>query len=119
MMSMASFDHHDDERPSVASRFAKGSLLVLGGLFALMIATKLIFGLFFAVLGPAMFFGALAGAGYIGYKLVAGGGQRKAVEGGRSARALGPGKRRGDDFERKMRELEAIERRLDAEISKR
>ena len=119
MMSMASYDHDDDDRPSVASRFAKGSLLVLGGLFALVIATKLLFGLFFAVLGPVMFVGALAGAGYLGYRLVAGGGKRKAIEGRRGSRALGPGRRKGDDFERKMRELDAIERRLDAEISKR
>jgi hypothetical protein len=118
---MAHHDHHDDERPGVAARFAKGSLLVLGGLFALMIAVRMVFGLFFAVLGPIMFVGALAGAGYVGYRLVAGGGERKAVQGGRSARALGPGRGRssGDDFERKMRELDAIERRLDAEISKR
>jgi hypothetical protein len=120
MMSMGSFDH-DDDRPSAASRFAKGSLLVLGGLFALMIAARMVFGLFFAVLGNVLFIGALAGAGYVGYRLVAGGGDRKALKGGRSARALGPGRGRSgaDDFERKMRELEAIERRLDAEISKR
>lgn len=117
---MALHDHDDDERPGVAARFAKGSLLVLGGLFALMIAARMVFGLFFAVLGNVLFVGALAGAGYIGYRLVAGGGERKAVQGGRSARALGPGRSRGgDDFERKMRELEAIERRLDAEIGKR
>lgn len=117
---MALYDHHDDERPSFAARFAKGSLLVLGGLFALLIATRMLFGLFFALLGPVMFVGALAGAGYIGYKLVAGS-EPKAIRGGRSARALGPGRGRSsvDDFERKMRELEAIERRLDAEISKR
>lgn len=115
-------DSNDDDGPSVAARFAKGSLLVLGGLFALMIAARMVFGLFFAVLGNVLFVGALAGAGYIGYKLVAGGGERKAVGGGRERRALGPGGKRrrdGDDFERKMRELEAIERRLDAEIGKR
>lgn len=121
MMSMGSYEHDDDDRPGVAARFAKGSLLVLGGLFALMIAARMVFGLFFAVLGNVLFVGALAGAGYIGYRLVAGSGERKAVTGGRSARALGPGRKRsgGDDFERKMRELEAIERQLDAEISKR
>lgn len=120
MMSMGSFDQQDDDRSSVASRFAKGSLLVLGGLFALMIAARMVFGLFFAVLGNVLFVGALAGAGYLGYRLVSGHSERKAVQGGRSARALGPGRNRGgDDFERKMRELEAIERRLDAEISKR
>ncbi|PCC66736.1 hypothetical protein SAMN02745121_00533 [Nannocystis exedens] len=118
---MGSYEHDDDDRPGVAARFAKGSLLVLGGLFALMIAAKMVFSLFFAVLGNVLFVGALAGAGYIGYRLVAGSGERKAVTGGRSARALGPGRKRreGDDFERKMRELEAIERQLDAEISKR
>lgn len=117
-------DSNDDDGPSVASRFAKGSLLVLGGLFALMIAARMVFGLFFAVIGNVLFVGALAGAGYIGYRLVSGRADRKAVSGGRSMRALGPGRsgrRRGDgdDFDRKMRELEAIERRLDAEIGKR
>lgn len=115
-------DSHDDDGPSVASRFAKGSLLVLGGLFALMIAVRMVFGLFFAVIGNVLFVGALAGAGYVGYRMVAGGrGDRKAVSGGRGTRALGPGRKRndGDDFDRKMRELEAIERRLDAEIGKR
>lgn len=114
-------DSHDDDGPSVASRFAKGSLLVLGGLFALMIAARMVFGLFFAVIGNVLFVGALAGAGYLGYRLVSGNRERKAVSGGRSVRALGPGRRRGDgdDFDRKMRELEAIERRLDAEIGKR
>ncbi len=116
-------DSNDDDGPGVAARFAKGSLLVLGGLFALMIAAKMVFGLFFAVIGNVLFVGALAGAGYVGYRLVSGGGgDRKAVSGGRATRALGSGKRRGgdgDDFDRKMRELEAIERRLDAEIGKR
>ena len=114
-------DSHDDDGPSPAARFAKGSLLVLGGLFALMIAARMVFGLFFAVLGNVLFVGALAGAGYIGYRLVSGGGDRKAVGSGRAPRALGSGRRRGDgdDFDRKMRELEAIERRLDAEIGKR
>lgn len=118
---------HDDERPSAAGKIAKGALLVLGGLAVLNIAAFLLLGpvlLFFSILSKAVFLGMLAGAGYVGYKLVAGGGEeRKAVSGGRQARALGPGRSRGgnssDDFERKMRELEAIERRLDAEISKR
>jgi hypothetical protein len=118
-----SHDPHDDDGPSLAGKFAKGSLLVLGGLFALMIAARMVFGLFFAVIGNVLFLGALAGAAYVGYRMVAGGGERKSIEGGRSRRALGPGRSRrgggGDDFERKMRELEAIERRLDAEIGKR
>ena len=63
----------------------------------------------------------LAGAGYLGYRMIAGGGRQKAI-GGRSRRALPAGRGRksgGDDFDRKMRELEAIEKRLDAEIGKR
>ena len=119
-------DSHDDDEPSMAGKMAKGALMVLGGLVVLSIAMKVFFGVIFAVLGNVIFLGALGGAAYLGYRLVAGGGgERKSIEGGRSRRALGPARGRrgggggGDDFERKMRELEAIERRLDAEIGKR
>lgn len=121
---MAHSHNDDDDRPNLAGKFAKGALLALGGMFALWIAVNMVFGIVFAVIGKVIFLGALAGAGYLGYRLVAGGGERKQLEGGRSRGALGPGRGRrggggGDDFERKMRELEAIERRLDAEIGKR
>ena len=68
-----------------------------------------------------LFFGLLGGAGYLGYRMIAGGGKQRAVGGRRSQKALGPGRRgsSSDDFERKMRELDAIEKRLDAEIGKR
>lgn len=125
---MGNHDHDDDDNQTVFSRFAKNSLMILGGVFALWLAAGMLFGTLFFFVGlmkNVLFFGALAGAGYLGYRMVAGGGgDRKAVRGGRAPRALGPGRGRnrgggGDDFERKMRELEAIERRLDAEIGKR
>jgi hypothetical protein len=118
-----SHDSHDDDEPSIAGKMAKGALMVLGGLVVFSIAMKLFFGVIFAVIGNVIFLGALGGAAYFGYRMVSGGGERKSIEGGRSRRALGPARGRrgggGDDFERKMRELEAIERRLDAEIGKR
>lgn len=119
-----SHDSHDDDEPSIAGKLAKGALMALGGLVVLSIAMKVFFGVIFAVIGNVIFLGALGGAAYLGYRLVAGkDGERKSIEGGRSRRALGPARGRrgggGDDFERKMRELEAIERRLDAEIGKR
>lgn len=125
---MGHHDHDDDDNPSVFSRFAKNSLMVLGGVFALWLAAGMLFGTLFFFVGlmkNVLFFGALAGAGYLGYRMVAGSGERKSLRGGRSPRALGPGRGGrsrgggGDDFERKMRELDAIERRLDAEIGKR
>jgi hypothetical protein len=111
---MAYDDDDDDARGARdTGAMIKGVLMGIGGLFAALL-----------ILSWAkflIFWGALAGAGYLGYRLTAGGKSRKAVSGGRARRALGPGKSRGgsDDFDRKMRELEAIEKRLDAEIGKR
>lgn len=121
---MGNHDHDDDDSPSVFSKFAKNSLLILGGVAALWLAAGMVLGVTFFLLKNVIFVGALAAAGYLGYRMVSGGGERKAVRGGRAPRALGPARGRGrsgggDDFDRKMRELEAIERRLDAEIGKR
>jgi len=114
--------HDDDDNHGSGHTGAvlKGVLLTLGAIFALNIA----FWVGLVLIKNVLFFGLLGGAGYLGYRMIAGGG-RKQIGGGRSQRALGTGRHRGgggsssDDFERKMRELDAIEKRLDAEIGKR
>lgn len=83
----------------------KGVILGLGGIAALAIALMM---MKFVIVA-----GILGGAGYLGYRILT------------KNKALGAGERptrgklsAGDtDFDRKMRELEAIERRLDREIS--
>jgi uncharacterized membrane protein YebE (DUF533 family) len=85
-------------------KLLKGALIGLGALTAL--------GLGLALLAPMVKLGLLAGAGYLGYRLVAGKG-KKSVAGSARHRAL---PQSGDDFERRMRELDAIEKQLDAEI---
>src|SRR5690606_25951642 len=84
----------------------KGALLVGGGVLTVVIALYLLKWL--------VIVGLLGGAGYLGYRFLT---RDKALTSGDAA----PEKelRSGDDFERKMRELEAIERRLDREISGR
>jgi hypothetical protein len=86
----------------------KGGLLVLGGLTAVAI--------FMSLLKPLFILGVLGGAGYLGYRLLSGG---KALGSGKDRKAL-PSARRGsdDDFDRRMRELDALDRKLDAEIRK-
>jgi hypothetical protein len=115
--------HDDDDNHGSGQTGAvlKGVLLTLGAFMALSIAFSV--GIF--LVKNVLFFGLLGGAGYLGYRMIAGG-RRKQLGGGRSHRALGTGRHRGggggsssDDFERKMRELDAIEKRLDAEIGKR
>ena len=83
----------------------KLGLIGLGGLAAI--------GLVVAMLKPLLIIGVLAGVGYVGYRLYSG--SNRALEGGKDQKALGP----SDDFERRMRELDAADRKLDAEIRKR
>ncbi len=107
---------YDDDGGSGSHAFAilKGVFLTLGALMALGLALS--FGFF--LIKSVIFFGVIGGAGYIGYRMLAGGGDKpKAVSGGRRQRALGRGNS-SDEFDRKMRELDAIEKRLDAEIGK-
>ena len=115
---------HDDDGNNDSGQTGavlKGVLLTLGAIMALSIAFSV--GIF--LVKNVLFFGLLGGAGYLGYRMIAGGGRQKAVTGGRSQRALGAGRgprgrgNSSDDFDRKMRELDAIEKRLDAEIGKR
>jgi hypothetical protein len=92
----------DDEGGSGAGSLIKGALIVLGGLAAI--------GLIVSVLKPLMILGVLGGAGYLGYRLMAS--KDKEIEGSPDRAALPP----ASDFDRRMRELEKIEKQLDAEI---
>lgn len=94
----------DDKDGSVAWPLIKLGLIGLGGLAAIGIAV--------AVLKPLLILGVIAGAGYVGYRLFMG--TDKALEGGKEQKAIGP----DADFERRMAELDAMERKLDAEIRK-
>lgn len=93
-----------EEQGSKAWPLVKLGLIGLGGLAAL--------GLFVAVLKPLLILGVIAGAGYVGYRLFMG--SEKAIEGPKQRKALTA----DDDFERKMRELDAMDKKLDAEIRK-
>jgi hypothetical protein len=60
--------------------------------------------------------GVVGGAGYLGYRFMK---KKRALPAGKSAggrKALSAAS--GDDFDRRMRELEEVERRLDSEIGK-
>lgn len=98
-----------DGDSAMAWSLIKGGLLVLGGLAAL--------GLAVAVLKPLLIIGVLGGAAYLGYRLFNGG--DKAIE-GKERKALPRGRTASadDDFERKMRELDALDEKLDAQIRK-
>lgn len=89
---------------------ATGVLLAVGGLAAI--------SLVLSVLEPLLIIGILGGVGWLGYRLLGSG--TPALEGERRAKSLPPAEPRGatdaSDFERRMAELEAIERKLDAEI---
>jgi hypothetical protein len=93
--------------PGGTTTLLKGVLLGLGGLVALGIALTM--------LKYVIVIGVLGGAGYLGYRILT---KNKALSGDTAA-PRGKLKSGDDDFDRKMRELEAIERRLDREISGR
>lgn len=94
-----------DDDGSLLWSLLKGGLIVFGGLAAI--------GLVVSVLKPLFIIGVLGGAGYLGYRLLS------------KPKELGPGQGSAkalpadDDFERRMRELDAMDRKLDAEIKKR
>jgi hypothetical protein len=119
-----SHDDDDDKNSGQTGAVLRGGLMALGAIAALWLVVFPLLGFGLVILKNAIFFGVLAGAGYLGYRMIAGG-SRKALSGGRQRRALPAGRGRGrssgggDDFDRKMRELDAIEKRLDAEIGKR
>jgi hypothetical protein len=93
-----------EDQGSIAWPTLKLGLIGLGGLVAV--------GIMVAVLKPLLILGVIAGAGYVGYRLFMG--SDKALEGSKERKALKP----DDDFERKMRELDAMDKKLDAEIRK-
>lgn len=122
-------DDDDDDRGGTGgtATMLKGGLLALGAMAAVYWIAWPLFIMGWFLAKSAVFLAALAGAGYLGYRMIASGGrgERRALRGRRgSQKALGTGRRShrvssGDDFDRKMRELDAIEKRLDAEIGKR
>lgn len=93
-----------EDKGSAAWPIVKLGLIGLGGLVAI--------GLLAAVLKPLLILGVIAGAGYVGYRLFMG--SDKALTGAKERKAIAP----DDDFERKMRELDAMDRKLDEEIRK-
>jgi hypothetical protein len=92
-----------DDDGATGTTVLKGALMVLGALAAV--------GLVLVVAKPLLLIGVLFGAGYLGYRMF---GKQKALEGGRERKALSSA-----DFDRRMRELDAIDRQLDSEIRKR
>lgn len=110
---MARRDNDKDDEVTLP----KGLVLVAGGLFAIgagFFVFNYVFALLFMLFKATVALGMIAGGGYLGYKLLT---RDRALGEGESSRrkALPP----ADDFERKMRELEAMEKALDAEISGR
>jgi hypothetical protein len=96
----------NDGDSGMAWPLVKGGLLVLGGLAAI--------GMAVALLKPLLILGVLGAAGYLGYRLLSG---QKALE-GKERKALTAASSPRDDFDRKMRELDALDKKLDAEIRK-
>lgn len=92
-----------DENGVTGMSVLKGALLVLGGLAAA--------GFVLAIAKPLLLIAVLFGAGFLGYRMF---GKNKALEGGKERKALS-----SSDFDRRMRELDAIDRQLDSEIRKR
>lgn len=85
----------------------KGALLALGALAAIGLGLTLI-----KTVVPMLFiFALVGGAGYLGYRAF---GKTKELQASRDTKALS-----SSDFDRRMRELDALDRQLDAEIRKR
>lgn len=98
----------DNGTSNTALAVAKGALMALGGL--------VVFGLVVSAIKPLALVALVGGGGYLGYRALSG---KKRLGSGRERKALGPGSSPGDaDFDRRMKELDAIERRLDREIGK-
>jgi hypothetical protein len=98
----------ENDGGSLGWTLAKGGLILLGGLVVLGVVLNLL-----PTLG---IIAALAGAGYLGYRLF-GATHKKAIEGGSRKALRGDGS--SDDFARRMAELDAIEKKLDAQIKDR
>lgn len=93
----------NDDEGGGGTAVLKGVLMVLGALVAVSLAV--------AVAKPLLFVAVLFGAGFLGYRMF---GKAKALEGGKDRKMLS-----SSDFDRRMRELDAIDRQLDSEIRKR
>jgi hypothetical protein len=91
----------DDQGNDTAMSVAKGAVFALGAIAAI--------GIGIAALQMVLPLALIGGAGYLGYRMVS---KRKALPEGSSPPALGS----GADFDRRMAELDAIEKKLDAEI---
>ncbi|MBC8070604.1 MAG: hypothetical protein IAG13_19890 [Deltaproteobacteria bacterium] len=89
---------------------AKGALLALGGLAAIGIGLALLPAVF-GLLKLAMIVGVIAGAGYLGYRAF---GKTKALGEAKDRKMLSSA-----DFDRRMRELDQVDRQLDKEIGRR
>lgn len=98
----------DDDGQGLA--VAKGALLALGGLAAIGIGLALLPAVF-GLLKLAMIVGVIAGAGFLGYRAF---GKTKELQAGKERKALS-----SSDFDRRMRELDQIDRQLDNEIRRR
>lgn len=85
----------------------KGALLALGALAAVGLGLSLVKALFI----PVFVLTLIGGAGYLGYRAF---GKSKELQAGRETKALS-----SSDFDKRMRELDALDRQLDAEIRKR
>lgn len=84
----------------------KGALIALGALAAVGIGLALI-----TKIVPLLFLVAMiGGAGYLGYRAF---GKTRELASGKEHKALS-----SSDFDRRMRELDAVDRQLDAEIRK-
>jgi uncharacterized membrane protein YebE (DUF533 family) len=93
----------DDHGLSVA----KGVLIALGALAAVGIGLAVLK----TLIVPLVVLAVIGGAGYFGYRAF---GKTKELQSSRERKALS-----SSDFDRRMRELDAIDRQLDAEIRKR
>lgn len=95
----------DDEGHGVS--VLKGALLALGALAAVGLGLTVIKAVFLPLFLLAM----VGGAGYLGYRAF---GKSKELQAGREQKSLS-----SSDFDKRMRELDALDRQLDAEIRKR
>jgi uncharacterized membrane protein YebE (DUF533 family) len=93
----------DDQGMSIA----KGALMALGALAAVGIGLAVVKSL----LVPIVVLAVIGGAGYLGYRAF---GKQKELQSSRDQKALS-----SSDFDRRMRELDALDRQLDAEIKRR
>jgi len=84
----------------------KGALIALGALAAVGIGLALVT----KIVGPLLLIAMTGGAGYLGYRAF---GKTKELASSKEQKALS-----SSDFDRRMRELDALDRQLDAEIRK-